>query len=250
MVWKVGIADVSKECRNRRRTVADIGRRLRSLGPRGLRTEQVSGMTNTRRTLALAVAALLVCALAGCSDDPPSTTSPTESPSSSTSPRSAETSEPPTDAEVAEQAAAQVVRDYFATVDRLRREPDWPLSKLKKVTVGGQLAAQEIFTSRQREAGNRQTGSAVVRDVVVQSINLDNSDPDAGRVPTAQVDICWDVSNVDILDNEGQSVVAPDRPDRGWTRYTVANYHWKKHPSDGWRVSSGQDLKKAPCSAA
>lgn len=251
MVWKVGIADVSKECRNRRRTVADVGRRLRSLGPRGLRTEQVSGMTNTRSTLALAVAALLVCALASCSEDPASTTTPTKSPSSPTSSSSTLTSAPPTDSEVAQQAAAEVVRDYFETVDLLRQDPTRPLTELKKVAISGQLASEEILTRNQRKVGNRQTGDSQVVQVEVQSVNLDNSDPVGGRIPIVQLDVCWDVSQVDILDRQGRSIITADRPDRGWTRYTVANHSWKTtRPAVGWRISTGRDLEKTPCSAA
>jgi hypothetical protein len=84
----------------------------------------------------------------------------------------------------------------------------------------------------------------------VQSVNLDNSDPSAGKVPTVQVDVCVDVSDVDILDKAGKSTVSQRRPDTGWTRFTVANYHWSSHPKDGWRVATGEDLKKAPCGPA
>ena len=238
MVWKVGIADEAKECRNRW-TVAE---------PRWLSRERVSVMSRSRRIAAVTVVSLVVCALAGCSEDPAITTTSTESPSSSTSSPGTSTSEPPSDAEVAEQAASQVVRDYYATVDRLRQDATQPLSQLKAVANGGQLAAQTIFTRNQREAGNRQTGRAQVIEVVVQSVNLDHSGK--GRVPTVQIDACWDVSTVDVIDRDGQSIVTPARPDKGWTRYTLANHEWKASPQDGWRVVSGSDLEKAPCSAA
>ncbi len=207
-------------------------------------------MTNARRSLALAVAALLVSALAGCSEDPASTTTPTESPSSSTPSPSTSTSDPPTDSEVAEQAATQLATDYFAIVDRVRQDVKEPLKQLEMVAIGGQLAAQELLTHNQHKVGNRQVGDTHVVDVVIQSVNLDNSDPKAGELPTVQMDVCWDVSDVDVVNSQGKSIVSPDRADRGWTRFTVANHHWKAQPEDGWRISNGQDLKKAPCSAA
>lgn len=207
-------------------------------------------MTNSRRTVALA-AALLASVLVGCSDDPAGTTPATESTSSSAPSPSTSTSDPPTVSEVAQQAATEVVRDYFATVDRLRQEPQRPLAELKKVAISGQLAAEEILTRNQRKVGNRQIGNSEVVHVVVQSVNLDNSNPDAGKIPTVQLDVCWDVSRVDILDRQGQSIITDERANRGWTRYTVANYSWKgAHPTVGWRVSNGRDLEKAPCSAA
>lgn len=204
-------------------------------------------MTKSRRTLALVVA-LLLGALVGCSEDPASTTAPTESTSSSTPSQSTPTTEPPSDSELAEQSASQVVRDYIAMVDQLRSDRKEPLARLKSVAIGGELDTQTLFTHNQRKAGNRQVGDTQVVKVVVQSVNLDNSPQ--GQTPTVQLDVCWDVSAGDVLDRNGQSIVSPDRPDRGWTRYTVANHRWKANPQDGWRVASSQDLEKAPCAAA
>jgi hypothetical protein len=208
-------------------------------------------MTNTRRVSALAAATLAVSVLAGCSDDSTVTATTSESPTATSPAPTSTTSKPPTESEVAQQAATEVVHDYFATIDRLRQDPRLPLAELKKVAISGQLAAQEIFTRNQRKVGNQQTGHSKVVDMVVQSVNLDNSAPEAGKIPTVQVDVCWDVSQVDILDRQGRSMITAERPDRGWTRYTVANYSWKAtHPAIGWRVSNGRDLEKAPCSAA
>lgn len=246
MVWKVVLADMETECLNGGWTVAVRGRRPGRSTDTRTRTERVSGMTYTRGITTLA-ATLLMVALAGCSDDPASTTTPSESPSSP-SPSTSTTADPPSDSEVAERVASQVLRDYYATVDRLRQDATQPLSQLKTVANGGQLAAQTIFTRKQREAGNRQTGGAQVIELVVQSVNLDSSGN--GQVPTVQIDACWDVSAVDVLDRDGQSIVTPARPERGWTRYTLANHEWKTSPQNGWRVVSGSDLEKTPCSAA
>lgn len=205
-------------------------------------------MTNMRRVSAL-VATFVFGVLSSCSDDPTDTTAPPRDAASTPAPSpSTPASEPPTDSEVAEEAAARLMRSYYATVDRLRQDPTQPLGQLKAVANGGQLEAQTIFTRNQRQAGNRQTGSAEVVDVVVQSVNLDRTGQ--AQVPTVDLDICWDVSAVDVLDQDGESIVSPERPDRGWTRYTVANHQWKTNPDDGWRVVSGRDLEKAPCSAA
>jgi hypothetical protein len=76
--------------------------------------------------------------------------------------------------------------------------------------------------------------------VNVESVSLDNP-------ATALVDVCWDVSAVDVVDGDGKSVVTPERKDVGWTRLTVTNPTWEKTPTDGWRVSGGSDLEKKPC---
>ena len=74
----------------------------------------------------------------------------------------------------------------------------------------------------------------------MQSVNLDNTDPQAGQVPTVQIDVCYDVSGVDVLDKDGKSVVTPDRPETGWVRYSVANYQWKEEPT-GWVAGRQRD---------
>ncbi|MGK2852996.1 MAG: hypothetical protein ACSLE3_02630, partial [Microbacteriaceae bacterium] len=139
---------------------------------------------------------------------------------------------------------------YYATVDRLGQHPGASLKDLSRVAVGAQLSEVRLLLESQREANEKQVGDTEVAELEVQSVNLDNSDPDAGRVPTVQIDVCWDVSSVDVVDAKGKSVVSGDRPDSGWTRLTVANYHYNANPLGGWRVATGQDLKKDPCVAS
>ena len=81
-------------------------------------------------------------------------------------------------------------------------------------------------------------------------MNLDNSDPQAGKVPTVQIDLCFDVTDVDVVDAQGKSVVKTDRPDTGWIRFLVSNYHWDDDPDGGWRVASSQDIERTRCDAS
>jgi hypothetical protein len=187
-----------------------------------------------------------VSACGGSDTDPPATAEP-----SSTSPSAPTTSaslSSPSDAASAD--ATETVRSYFTVVDQLRSDPAADREKLKSVATSAQLNAVETLIDRQRDEGQRQTGTTAINELQVQSVNLDNSDPKAGRVPTVVMDVCWDVSRVDVLDKSGKSVVSPDRPDTGWTRYTVANYDYAADPTGGWRVATGQDLKKTPCAAS
>lgn len=211
-------------------------------------------MRNERRARAVATAVLLLVALSACAGegtDPAASTSPppisstSPSPTTSTSP-----STPPSDSEVASTAASELVRSYYTVRDDLRKDPSSPLSQLRTVAVSTELKAQQTLFKREREQGLHQTGNTEIGELTVQSVNLDNSDPAAGAVPTVQVDICWNVRHVDILDRSGKSVVRRDRPNVGWIRYTVANYRWASDPTGSWRVASSQDLKKAPCAAS
>ena len=60
--------------------------------------------------------------------------------------------------------------------------------------------AQQRLFKKERRQGLVQTGQTRIAELQVQSVDLDNSDPKAGRVPTVQVDVCYDVSDVDMVD--------------------------------------------------
>lgn len=199
--------------------------------------------------ISMATSTLLLAAVTACGDsdtDPPPS-SPTSS-SPSTPPTTSASPTSPSDAATAD--ATSAVSDYFAVVDQLRSDPAAGLNQLKSVATSAQLTAVETLIRRQRDEGQRQTGTTAISELTVQSVSLDNSDPEAGKVPTVVIDVCWDVSKVDVLDESGKSIVSPDRPDTGWTRYTVANYEYAADPTGGWRVATGQDLEQTPCAAS
>lgn len=195
-----------------------------------------------------ATGTLLLAAVSSCGEDgadppptPPASMTPAE-------PTTAASSTSPSDAATADATAA--MKDYFTVVDEVRSDPAADLKELKSVATSAQLTAVETLIRRQRDEGQRQTGTTTISELKVQSVNLDNSDPDAGKVPTVVIDVCWDVSKVDVLDKSGESIVSSDRPDTGWTRYTVANYEYAADPTGSWRVATGQDLKQTPCAAS
>jgi hypothetical protein len=206
-------------------------------------------MATVRRAKTLAAAALLLAAMTACSDTgsdhaastTPTPTSPTPAPT---------TTAPPSESEIASKAAAVLMRRYYAVRDRLRQDPSKSLSALRTIAISTELEGQQRLFKREREHGLHQTGDTRIARLTVQSVDLDNSDPAAGRVPTVQVDVCWDVSMADLVDKDGNSVVNANRPDTGWIRYAVANYHWSSDPRGGWRVASSQDLRQKPCAAS
>ena len=208
-------------------------------------------MTTVLGFKSLATGALVLAAVAACgsnSSDPPTTTP--ASPSSSSPPAMTPSSSPTSPSEIAAANAEAAVRRYFGVLDHVRKHPSVPLSALSTVATSTQLSAQRNLVSGERNKGLRQVGATRIKSLKVQSVNLDNSEPSAGKVPTVTVDVCWDVSGAGLIDKSGQSVVKPGRADTGWTRYTVANYHWSGNPSDGWRIATSQDLKKTSCAAS
>ena len=204
-------------------------------------------MTNSRGALSLATAVLLLVAGTSCADDDGDPTDPRSNPPASSPSSSSPT--PTSPSESATAAATATVNDYYAIRNQLRRDPTQPLSRLKSVAISTELTTQQTLFKRERKQGLHQTGETKVVELQVQSVNLDNSDPQAGKVPTVQIDVCFDVSGVDVLDADGKSVVTPDRPDTGWIRYSVANYQWDSDPDGAWRVASSQDIERTPCDA-
>lgn len=197
--------------------------------------------------ISLATGTLMLAAVSACGSNeagPQPSLGATSSSSTSTisaSPLS------PSDAAAAH--ASSVLHKYFAVLDQVRGDPSISLSALATVTTSTQLTSETHLVSAERSRGLHERGATSIRRLTVQSVNLDNSAPAAGRVPTVTIDVCWDVSHADLLDKNGRSAVSPTRANRGWTRYTVANYHWKANPSGGWRIASSQDLRQKPCAA-
>lgn len=153
-------------------------------------------------------------------------------------PRSPASEDPETEA-----AIAETVRRYFTTVDQVRQDAEKPESDLDAVASSTQLTAQKRLLKNQRGSGRRQVGDTRLVELSIESVFLD-------KPVTAYVDVCWDVSGVDIIDADGKSVVTDGRKDVGWTRLTVTNPAWETAPTDGWRVSSGSDLEREPCAAS
>jgi hypothetical protein len=204
-------------------------------------------MTHVRGATRVATAVLLLVAVTACADegnDP--TTNPSSSPSSSAPTTTTST---PSDSEVASEAASAVLRKFYDVRNQLRQDPSQPLTLLDDVAISTELAAQKQLFKKEREQGLHQTGETKIVELEVQSVNLDNSGPKVGKVPTVQIDLCFDVSDVDVVDEDGKSVISPDRPDTGWIQFLVSNYQWDTHPDGAWRVASSQDIERTPCDA-
>lgn len=190
--------------------------------------------------LLLAVAATTTaCGGSGTDATPPATNSPSPSSPSSSAP-----ADPRSQAEAAAQAT---VRKYFQVTDRIGQNPKAPLSALKTVDISGVLSQDQHTFTDWRSKGWKKTGSLKVTKMQVEQVNLDNSDPANGKVPTVAIAVCTDASNVDVVNKSGKSVVLKSRPTLLTTRYTVANYHYKSDPAGGWRVAVIEDEEVGKC---
>ncbi|MFC8796982.1 hypothetical protein ACFT2C_04570 [Promicromonospora sp. NPDC057138] len=206
-------------------------------------------LLSMRTTRPLLTATFLLALAAGCTASPGvSSSTPTSSATVPSPAVSASPSPSPTDPKaLARTHAEELTREYYALADQLGGDPKAPLSRLKRVATSVELDIRQQELEQWRNENWHQTGSTQIADLVVQSVSLDNSDPTAGLVPTVQVDVCYDVGDVDLVDASGTSVISSSRPDRRWERLQVANYDYEADPTGGWRVASLETLEKAPC---
>ena len=207
-------------------------------------------MTTSRGARAIAAAALLLVAMTSCANDGQDPAANASPPPSSSTPTPTATATPPSDTELASEAASATLRKYYDVRNQLRQNPRRPLSLLDQVAISTELAAQKNLFNMERKQGLHQVGATKVAEIEVQSVNLDNSDPKAGKVPTVQIDLCFDVSKVDVVDADEKSVISLDRPDTGWIQFLVSNYEWETDPDAGWRVASSKDIERTPCEAS
>lgn len=202
-----------------------------------------------RSTRPIVLVGVLLLLSAGCTATSPPPPAPSATTSPSVSPSAEPTPSPETDEERAAAQAEALVRDFYHVNDEVRSDHDVALSRLETVATSTTLSGYKRLYEQERRDDEHQTGSTAIAELETQTVSLDNSDPDAGRVPTVVVDVCIDIRDIDILDSEGESVADPDRPDTGWERHHVANYTWDKNPGNGWRVASSETLEKKPCAA-
>ncbi|WP_460889485.1 hypothetical protein [Promicromonospora xylanilytica] len=136
-----------------------------------------------------------------------------------------------------------MVREYYRGTDVVAKDPA-DLSPLDGIAAEAELQRLKAQFQQWADDSWHQTGDLKVVELVTQTVTLEPSD---GSVPSAQVDVCFDVTDLDIVDQSGASQVDSGRNDRGWDRLTVTNSAYDTNPDDGWRVTDAQTLEQEPC---
>lgn len=209
--------------------------------------DRQGGPAMRRHTSATATAAalLLAMALTGCGGDNQPTT-----PSTSATPSTVEPSATPTEslspAEQATQDATAALERFHALEARISQRRA-PVRALRRVAIGSALIYETRIRQQARDRGWTTVGKTRYEILKVLNVNLDNSDPQNGRAPHVEFRVCVDVSNVDVVDEGGKSVVLPARMDRSIGTYTVTNYHYDRAPANGWKVSVRTIRGTDPC---
>lgn len=146
------------------------------------------------RMLALAAGALMLGALVGCT---PGVPKPTRTPTASQTPLFASD-------EAALKAATDAYAAYLKMSDTILADGGKEPDRMTRTAVGDALATELTGFETARKRGWRQVGSTTFSGTQLQSTALDS----------VSIYVCVDVSNVDILNSSGKSVVSANRPER------------------------------------
>lgn len=196
-------------------------------------------MTRLKQPATLAAAIVLAATLGACTSAggngvSTSATTSTASPTTTTTP-SATPTQSPEDLAIA--AAKEKIPAYFATSDRsLQDTKTFSREEFKKVAITTALDDLGNLFSAFQAQNYKQVGTTVVESMTDPKVNLamdlKKTPPD---VPNVQMQVCIDVSKLNVVDASGKSVVPADRKPRQLWRVGVANYQYPA--ADGWRVA-------------
>lgn len=146
----------------------------------------------------LAVLAALALALTGCA---PASKGVAPEPTAVAAPFASE--------EEALAAAVEAYARFLKVADSIGRDGGANADRLEQVASGEFLSMSVEGLSNWEADGWRQIGSSTFRDVVLQQFS-------AGPMAAVVVYLCHDVSDIQVLDTEGRSVVSSDRPDTNY----------------------------------
>lgn len=206
-------------------------------------------MTTRNRTRARSLAPLAIAgALAACTaPDPGAPVTPTSSSSVVSSTSSPSTTSTPatssptttvseTPEQRAEQSALTVLALYFSDTVRCLRQPS---SARPDCFDASTIATERIERRNSLAIAQAQQSRAIgAIEVVSARVTAVELQKDVTRtppvVPVVSLEVCTDVSKLNIVDRNGKSIVPSDRKPRVLRNISVVNYEYPA--PDAWRV--------------
>ena len=167
--------------------------------------------------LAAALAAVGGAALLTGGDDPAEARPTTPPPAVTSAAASPATSLPPKPEDVAVERAKARYLDYLRVIRQVAQGGYKDVEAYKAVAVDPETGV--LLLSARQNTGLRSTGDATVVSLSVRSVDLDPP----GQYASVRLLACLDVSEVDVLDAAGKSVVAASRLDRLRSEAVVQN---------------------------
>ena len=190
---------------------------------------------HTQHLTNLAAIAVAALALSACNPTGDAATTTSATATTDASPTTTTPAESPEDEAIG--AAEKMIPLYFQVGDSSIAAPDkFDREELKKVAISTALDDMENLVSAFQLQQLKASGSTEVESMtnprVDLKLDLKKSPPD---VPTVQLDVCIDVSKLNVVDKNGKSAVPADRKPRQMWRVGVSNYEYPKE--DTWRVA-------------
>jgi hypothetical protein len=180
------------------------------------------------------------CSVANGGINPTTSTSPTTTPVLEESARPSASPSPShrTPEQQAKVEVLALVEHYYLVENALAADPKAPLKRYYEVAAGDYLDVLLRNAQARRAKDYRVVGAPHLRQNRVESLQLNGQE---GKVPSSIVRTCLDVSDVDVVDSSGKSVVERERADAYRERLTLEK---KKY---GWRVVDAENSGASTC---
>lgn len=202
-------------------------------------------------SLAIAAAILLAACTDGGAGTPTGTTSVAIGASASLSPSAATSSTVSSTTastkETAVDRADEVARAYYRAQTKCLTNPkDSPPTCFDAVAVGTELLNMRNALSSAQQMQTRVIGDIAVVSVTPTKVSLANdAKATPPVVPTVTLRVCRDLTNFNIVDKNGKSIVPAGRKPRGVDVVSVYNYELP-NPAK-WRVGYVAMDREATC---
>lgn len=198
-----------------------------------------------RLAAGLTLTAMALSAAACGTDNAVPTPALSQPPFPSASPTPSPTPESPEQAAIT--AAKQAIPRYLEVRDRALSEPlAADPEQFKKVAISIGLNDLNNQLAAYRSQGLRVVGASTVVSMGNPRVTLKNNPkitpPD---IPTVQLDVCYDTTKTDVVDEAGKSTVPEDWPDRLLERVSVSNYSYPD--PEQWKVVSTKVQEGRKC---
>jgi hypothetical protein len=152
---------------------------------------------------------------------------------------------PKTPADVAAAEAQERYREFVRVQDQVAQASFSSPELYEMVAVNPELG--QLVIEAREFAGARVTGQTQVASLVVESVQLPT---DPAEYPEVRLLACLDVTAVEAVDANGNSLVAPDRLDRIASRVLLQKFEpgdFAQHPDrSGWFVAEVEQ-RGEPC---
>ena len=142
--------------------------------------------------------------------------------------------------------AEAAVRKYLRVKEVSMQDPkNFKVEDFKKVAISSALIDLRNGVNSHAYQGVHQVGGIKVESIKDPKVSLTNRPKETPpEIPNVIFTVCYDLSDVDVVTEDGTSIVTDARPDRVALQVGVANYEYPKGP---WLVGFTDGLELTSC---